>query len=69
MVLSCIQTHNTESDFILVVATGLAEHAQGITGSQLFLKPNVQLYCIDHLGQECMQITLEYGLLMAFSSV
>ena len=45
--------HNTDNpDFILVVATGLAEHAARYNRLSAFLKNhNVQLYCIDHLGQ------------------
>ncbi len=45
--------HQTEDpEFILVVATGLAEHAARYNRLSSFLKNhNVQLYCIDHLGQ------------------
>ena len=39
-------------DFVLVVATGLAEHAARYNRLSAFLKNhNVQQYCIDHLGQ------------------
>ncbi|MFA5342064.1 MAG: alpha/beta fold hydrolase, partial [Clostridia bacterium] len=45
--------HQTDDpEFIIVVATGLAEHAARYNRLSSFLKNhNVQLYCIDHLGQ------------------